>query len=94
VSTSSLDKVTIISGGAKGADHCAEKTAKHFKVPIDIHPADWDKFGKSAGYIRNKEMLALGPDVVMAFWDGKSKGTQNTINGARDRKITTFIYYY
>jgi hypothetical protein len=65
--------ITIVSGAARGADKLGEQYAVERGYNIDSHPADWDKFGKSAGYIRNKEM-AQNADALMAFWDGKSRG--------------------
>jgi predicted Rossmann fold nucleotide-binding protein DprA/Smf involved in DNA uptake len=72
-STIDISQVTsIISGGAAGADFMAEKFAEEKEIKIVIFPADWDKFGKSAGYIRNEDIIQSA-DVVLAFWDGKSK---------------------
>lgn len=84
---------TIISGGASGADACAKRLAEGGYYYQEF-PANWDKHGKAAGPIRNKEMIDQNPDVVLAFWNGVSKGTANTIQLAKDKKITTFIYYY
>lgn len=68
----------IISGKADGIDTCGENWAKSFVSPIKIKefPADWDKHGKAAGPIRNKEMAEYG-DVLLLIWDGKSKGSKN-----------------
>lgn len=74
--------VVIISGMAKGADTLATKYAKINSLILAEFPADWNKYGKSAGYIRNKEMLEKGkPDLVIAFPGGK--GTAMMINLAR-----------
>ena len=69
----------IISGGAKGADRLAERFAYKHGLPIDIVPAEWDTYGKSAGYRRNQVMAAMG-DELIAFWDGHSKGTKHMID--------------
>lgn len=83
----------IISGGAKGADRLGEKYAHEHQHPCKVFPANWDKHGRQAGYIRNKQMINLNPDLVIAFWDGVSKGTRHTIGLAKDKKIMTVIVY-
>lgn len=73
------DNLTIIEGGAKGADLGALHWARHNDIPVETYRADWDKYGKRAGYIRNVQMLNEGkPDLVIAFPGGK--GTQMMIN--------------
>lgn len=64
---------TLISGGARGVDTHAEFWAEMYpEIPTDIYPAEWDKYGKSAGYKRNAQMLEEGkPDLVIAFPGGK-----------------------
>lgn len=80
-------KITIVSGGARGADALAKKYAKNKGFEYKEFPADWDKYGKSAGYRRNEEMqkfIAQFDDrKVVAFWDGVSKGTQHSIDLAK-----------
>lgn len=76
-------RVTIIQGEASGADVTAKQAAKWFDWEYLSFPADWEKHGKAAGPIRNKQMLDEGkPDMVIAFWDGKSPGTKNMIDQA------------
>lgn len=48
--------IEVVSGGARGADTLGEEYAKHFKQKLKIFPADWETYGKSAGYRRNAEM--------------------------------------
>lgn len=71
--------VEIVSGGARGADSLAERYAKERGYKLTVFPADWDKYGKSAGYIRNEEMhryiREFDERLCVAFWDGESKGT-------------------
>ena len=73
------NQICIISGCARGADSLGERYAKEKGMMIEKCPADWDKLGKSAGYKRNQQM-ALIADALIAFWDGKSKGTEHMIN--------------
>ncbi len=78
--------VEIISGGCRGADRIAEDYAKSRGLRVTVFEAYWDEYGKSAGPIRNRQMLnyALGAEaIVVAFWDGKSRGTANMINIAK-----------
>lgn len=62
----------IISGNARGADQLSELWAKQNNVTLRVFPADWDRHGKRAGYLRNVKMLEEGdPDMVVAFPGGK-----------------------
>jgi len=87
------DLEELVSGGAKGADSLAEEYAKLWGCPIRIFRPDWDKFGKQAGFIRNQQIVD-NCDMVLAFWDGKSRGTKDTIDKARKAKKPTFIVYF
>jgi len=83
----------IISGGAKGADSLAEKYAKENKIDIIIHRANWSTYGRLAGPIRNK-LIVNDCEVLMAFWDGKSKGTKNSIDLAKKSNKILKIFRY
>ena len=77
----------IIHGGARGADALAGEWAKLLHIPVEVYRADWDKHGKAAGAIRNRQMLTEGkPDMVLAFPGGR--GTANMIEQAREAGIT------
>lgn len=79
----SYDITEIIEGEAKGADLLARSFGEKFGIPVRAFPADWNTFGRAAGSIRNNQMLVEGkPELVIAFWDEKSRGTQNMINQA------------
>lgn len=82
----------IVTGGAAGADTLAELFADRYHIPAHIIKPDWKKYGKSAGMIRNGEIVK-GSDIIVAFWDGTSRGTQDTINKAKVFKKTTLIVY-
>jgi len=75
----------IIHGGAKGADSIADSIARKLGFKVEVYKAEWDKYGKSAGMIRNYEMLNSGVDRVLAFWDEKSPGTSHMIDIVRRR---------
>lgn len=83
VDTLPLDTV-VVSGGAVGVDKEAERAARARGLAVQIFPADWPRFGKRAGMLRNAEIVAAC-DSMVAFWDGKSSGTKDSI--ARARKI-------
>lgn len=82
------DITHIVSGGAKGADYMAEMYAKEKKIPITVIKAEWDKYGKRAGNIRNEKIIQA-VERVIAFWDGSSRGTGNAITLAKiyDKKV-------
>lgn len=84
----------IISGGAKGADSLAKRYSKiDQEVSYREFLPDWNELGKKAGFVRNQQIVDAC-DMVLAFWDGESKGTANTIALARDAKKPTFIVYF
>lgn len=85
--------ITIVSGAARGADKLGEKYATEKGYEINSHPADWDQYGKRAGYIRNEEM-AKSADALVAFWDGKSRGTQHMINLAKKHGLLVLVVNY
>jgi hypothetical protein len=88
-----ISESLIISGGAKGADSLAEIFALRNIVPITKFIPDWKNEGKSAGFNRNTKIVNEC-DMVLAFWDGMSRGTADTINKARIARKPTFIVYY
>lgn len=69
----------LVCGMARGADIRAFYLWKSANMQIHYFPAEWDKYGKSAGYKRNKEMGEFA-DAAVCFWDGKSKGTKHMID--------------
>jgi hypothetical protein len=87
------DEVIIISGGAKGADLLGERYAKERGYSTEVFPARWEEHGKKAGPIRNQEM-AINSNALIAFWDGKSKGTKHMIDIATDKGLLVRIIKY
>ena len=84
---------TIISGGARGADRLGEEYADNDGHPLEVYPADWDRYGKRAGYLRNEEM-AKQADTLLAFWDGESKGTKHMIDIALREGLNVVVVRY
>lgn len=83
--------VTIVSGGGGDVDLMAERVARDNGLSFIPYPADWDQYGKAAGPIRNAQIVEAC-DMLIAFWDGKSKGTKNSIDKARKERKPVFIY--
>lgn len=71
----------VVSGGAKGVDRLGEMWAREHNVRVKQFLPEWNKYGKQAGILRNKEMVDYA-DAVIAIWDGESKGTKWTIDYA------------
>jgi hypothetical protein len=82
---------TIMHGDARGVDRLAGHIGEVLCFFVDVYPADWERHGKRAGIVRNLEMLDRRPDLVLAFWDGQSKGTKHTIDEAERRGIPVEI---
>jgi hypothetical protein len=83
----------IVHGAAHGADRLAGSAARMLGFSVVERPAQWERFGKAAGPLRNREMLDLLPDFVLAFHAdlGKSKGTLDTVTEARRRGIQVYV---
>lgn len=79
----------IIEGGCDGADLVARRVAKSIGLDLVEFPANWTRYGKSAGPIRNIKMLDTKPQLVIAFHDDleNSKGTKHIVDEARKRRI-------
>lgn len=72
----------FVSGACSGADLIGERYAKENGFSIERYPAEWDKYGRSAGPRRNKKMAEVS-DFVICFWDGESRGTKSMIEYAK-----------
>lgn len=83
----------IVSGAAPGADTLAVRYATEADIPFKVFPADWKKYGRSAGPRRNRQMAEYA-DAAIVFWDGKSRGTQNMIQQMRElgKPVEVIIY--
>ena len=94
-----LSRVCIVSGTARGADRLGELYAERTGLYTYKFPADWDGLGKRAGYVRNAEMAKFAVEdgsygVLIAFWDGKSKGTKHMIDLANRYKLEIHVVKY
>lgn len=87
------EEIEIVSGNARGADKLGERYAKEHNLPVKLFPANWDKYGKRAGYLRNQEMANYA-DMLIAFWDEKSKGTKHMIDIAKKQDLTVIVVGY
>jgi hypothetical protein len=85
--------VVVISGHARGADSLGEKYASDEDLDLEIYPADWKKYGKSAGFMRNEQMANIA-DAVIAFWNGESHGTKHMIDIAEEKGLNVKVVNY
>ena len=90
------ESITVVHGGARGADTLSGEWVKvmrerNIDATEEVHPADWDKYGKSAGPIRNQEMVNLGADLCLAFPLGESRGTRHCMSRAIDAGIPIVV---
>ena len=88
-------QITIVSGGARGADALAIDYARDpsNNFNLVIMNADWDTHGKSAGYIRNTAMAEFS-DALIAFWDSGSRGTKHMIEIAKTKQVLRHVVSY
>jgi hypothetical protein len=85
--------IIIVSGHARGADFYGEKYAQDEGFDLEIYPAQWDKFGKRAGYRRNEQMAEVA-DALIAFWDGSSRGTKHMIDIMNEKNLLVRVVEY
>lgn len=83
----------VLSGGARGADNYGELWASSKSIPVERYPAEWDKHGKAAGFIRNAEMVSKS-EAVVAVWDGLSRGTAHSIKLATEAGLRVFVHRF
>jgi ABC-type enterochelin transport system substrate-binding protein len=86
-------EVEIVSGTAAGADTLGERYAQEKGYEVKKFPAQWDLYGKSAGYKRNQQMAEYA-DGLIAFWDGKSRGTKHMIDIANKMGLKVRVVRY
>jgi hypothetical protein len=85
------EEVEVVTGGARGADSSGNRWAVAYSHTPTVMKAEWDKYGKRAGYIRNKAMAETGLDAAIIFWDGESRGTKMMVDLLVERDIPHLI---
>jgi hypothetical protein len=89
-SKTDFSDLTIVSGTCKGPDRWGEEWARCRGVRIEQYPAQWNTYGRRAGFVRNREMVYVATHVV-SFWDGHSRGTKHVIDLARENGLPVRI---
>ena len=87
------EDIQIVCGEARGADSLGKRYAQEHGIRVVSFPAEWDRFGKSAGYRRNVEMAEYA-NALVAFWNGESKGTKHMIETAKKHGLDVRIISY
>jgi hypothetical protein len=87
-----MEITEVVCGLARGVDSLGKKWAEKNDIPVKEFPADWDRHGRKAGYLRNVEMVKYA-DALIAVWDGESKGTQHVITEARKRRLQVYVKF-
>lgn len=90
IRNSQFDITEVVSGTARGVDQMGERWAAENNIPVKRFPANWNEYGKKAGYLRNKEMAEYAQSAII-LWDCESKGTRHMIQLARRYGLTVFI---
>jgi hypothetical protein len=85
--------IIILCGEARGADLLGKRYAQENGIKVESYPADWDTQGKRAGYLRNVKMAENATHLI-AFWDGKSRGTKHMIDIARQKGLDVRVFNY
>lgn len=93
------EQIIFVSGTAKGADSLGEFFANTYKYKVKRFPADWDRLGKRAGYVRNEQMAKYASEnghkgILIAFWDGQSRGTKHMIDLANKYGLKFCVVSY
>lgn len=91
-----ITDIEVVSGAARGADNLGTVYARQHGHKLKTFLANWELYGKSAGFARNGDMAAYanGDGMLIAFWDGKSSGTRHMINIAKSTGLTVHVFNY
>jgi len=90
IEKSGFEITEVVSGNAAGVDRLGERWAVQNNILITKFPADWNKHGKAAGFIRNREMAEYA-DALIAVWNGESAGTKDMIDQMKQRGKPIFV---
>ena len=85
------DTTEIVSGGAKGIDTCARKYALTHNIKLTEFLPEYEKFGRIAPLKRNLQIIEYA-DIVLAFWDGKSRGTKYVIDNCKTMGVEVRVH--
>ena len=91
VHKSGFNITEVVSGAARGVDRLGEKWANSHGIPVRQVHAEWERYGKRAGYLRNEKMADYA-NALIAVWDGQSKGTEHMIRIARAKGLKVYIF--
>lgn len=91
VNQSGFEITEVVSGTARGVDRLGEEWGEANNISIKKFPANWDSYGKRAGYMRNIQMAEYAESLV-ALWDGESKGTKHMIDIAKSKGLSVYVY--
>ena len=92
-------EIELVGGGANGADALGKRFAKEHGIPYKEFPADWGTYHNAAGPIRNRQMARYATEtgfrgILIAFWDGKSRGTKHMIDTATELGMEVKVIAY
>ena len=91
IMVSGFHMTELVCGMCRGPDLIAASWAYREGIKVTPFPADWDKYGKAAGPIRNQQMADYA-DALVAIWDGKSRGTRSMIDRAKKKGLLVYVY--
>ena len=89
-------QVRVVSGHCRGADILGERYAREHGLELAVFPAEWNRYGRRAGFIRNTQMAEFASEegsegALIAFWDGQSRGTKMMIGIAEKKGLSIHV---
>ena len=88
---SGFEITEVVCGEARGVDAMGRRWAEQHSIPVASFPADWDRDGRSTGYLRNACMAEYA-EALIAVWNGKSPGTRHMIQIAREKGLKVYVH--